>query len=228
MKNYIPNCLSILNLISGVIGTVLALNGHLVYAAYGIFLGAFFDFWDGCLAKLLNADSLIGKQLDALADLMTFGMLPASIFYMLASNYGTCPYSAYSALLLVICSAVRLAKFNVDDSQKDQFIGLPTPTNALIIGSLPMILERALYPCLVHALTQPFTLPLLAIFLSFLLVSRVKFISIKFKDFSFQSNKYRYTLIALCTVLVALMQVEGFFLGMWIYIFFSLYYTKTN
>lgn len=228
MKKHIPNCLSICNLLSGAIGTALALHGALIYAAYAIFVGAFFDFLDGLVAKLFRAQSPIGKQLDSLADLITFGMLPASILYMLIKTYESCPYRPYVALLMVALAALRLAKFNVDDRQTDQFIGLPTPASALIVATLPIILQRAAYPCLVDGLTQPLVLPLLTILLSFLLVSNTSFIALKFKGVSFQVNRLRYFLIGLWLFLVVVMKFEGIFFGAWFYIFFSLCNAKTG
>ncbi len=223
MKKYIPNCLSVLNLISGTIGTLLALNGHLVYAGYSIFIGACFDFLDGFAAKLLRAQSAFGRQLDALADLITFGMLPGAILYMLIKTYESCPYRPYTALLIVVFSALRLARFNVDPKQVDHFIGLPSPANAIIIATLPMIFKRGLYPCLVNGLTQPMVLPLLTILLAYLLVCNLPFIALKFKKASFQENRYRYGLIILSTFLTVTMHVEGIFFSVWIYILHALY-----
>ncbi|CAH2560009.1 CDP-diacylglycerol--serine O-phosphatidyltransferase [Cardinium endosymbiont of Oedothorax gibbosus] len=222
MKKYIPNCLSVLNLISGAIGTLLALNGHLVYAAYSIFIGACFDFLDGFAAKLLRAQSAFGKQLDALADLITFGMLPTAILYMLIKTYESCPYRPYTALFIVVFSAFRLARFNVDPKQVDQFVGLPTPASATIVATLPIILKRALYPNLVNGLTQPLVLPLLTMLLAYLLVANIPFVALKFQGFSFQANRSRYCLIALWTLLAVAMHVEGFFFSVWLYILYAL------
>ncbi|TSJ81427.1 MAG: CDP-diacylglycerol--serine O-phosphatidyltransferase [Candidatus Cardinium sp.] len=222
MKKYIPNCLSVLNLISGAIGTLLALNGHLVYAGYSIFIGACFDFLDGFVAKLLCAQSAFGKQLDALADLITFGMLPGAILYMLIKTYESCPYRPYAALLIVVFAALRLAKFNVDPKQVDRFIGLPTPASAIIVATLPIMLARALYPHLVHGLTQPLVLPLLTMLLSYLLVSNIPFLAFKFQGFSFQANRSRYFLIALGALLIAAMHIEGLFCSVWLYILYAL------
>lgn len=222
MKKHIPNGLSVLNLISGAIGTLLALNGHLVYAAYAIFIGACFDFLDGFAAKLLRAQSAFGKQLDALADLITFGMLPAAILYMLIKTYESCPYRPYAALFMVVFSALRLAKFNIDPKQVNQFIGLPTPASAIIVATLPIILKRALYPHLVNGLTQPLVLPLLTMLLSYLLVANIPFIALKFQGLSFQANRSRYFLIVLWALLVIAMHVEGLFCSVWLYILYAL------
>lgn len=223
MKNYIPGCFSVFNLISGAIGTVLALNGHLSDAAYCIFFGGGVDFLDGFIARLLNAETSIGKQLDSLADMVTFGMAPAGIIYMLIKAYETCPYRPYAALFVVVFSALRLAKFTIDQRQRDRFIGLPTPANALLIATLPIILSNTSSSALVYVLKQPLVLPLLTIFLSLLLVSNVTFISLKFQGASFRSNRSRYFLISLWILLVAVMHVEGIFWGTWIYILVSLF-----
>lgn len=226
MKKHIPNCLSILNLISGAIGTVLALNGHLIYAGYSIYIGACFDFLDGFAAKLLHAQSAFGKQLDALADLISFGMLPAAILYKLIQTYERCPYRPYVALCIVVFSALRLSKFNVDPKQTNQFRGLPTPASAILIATLPMILKRALYPDLVNGLTQPLVLPLFTILLSYLLVANISFVALKFQGFSFQANRSRYFLIVVWILLTTAMQVEGLFCSVWLYILYALCKTK--
>ncbi|CDG49398.1 CDP-diacylglycerol--serine O-phosphatidyltransferase [Cardinium endosymbiont of Bemisia tabaci] len=226
MKKHIPNCLSLLNLSIGAVGTLLALNGHLIYAAYSIFLGAFFDFLDGFAAKILRAQSSFGKQLDTLADLITFGMVPGAICYMLIKTYETCPYRPYFALLIIIFSALRLSKFNVDPRQVGQFIGLPTPANAMLIAILPIMLERSLYPFLVNGLTQPMVLPLLTILLSYLLVANIPFIALKFQGLSFQANRARYLFIIICTVLIVMMHIEGLFCSLWLYILHGLYKAK--
>ncbi|WP_109997349.1 CDP-diacylglycerol--serine O-phosphatidyltransferase [Candidatus Cardinium hertigii] len=223
MQKYIPNCLSIVNLISGTIGMLFVAEDRLVAAAYAIFIGALFDFLDGATAKLLSAQSSMGKQLDSLADLITFGLLPAGIMYKLIRQYtGLLPLS-HTALLIVICTALRLSKFNVDYRQTDQFIGLPTPANALLIATLPILLTQPTYPCLIALLTNPFVLPLLSMLLSFLLVSHTPFIAFKFKGLSFQSNSTRYYLLGIGLVFVLAMQIKGIFFAIWFYIFSSLY-----
>lgn len=228
MKKQIPNCLSILNLISGTIGTVLALDGYLTYGAYAIFIGACFDFLDGFMAKIFRAQSAFGKELDALADLITFGMLPASILYLLIKTYETCPYRPYIALLIVICAALRLAKFNVDTRQTDEFIGLPTPASAILVATLPIILKQSLYQGLVHALTRPLVLPLLTILLAYLLVANIPFTALKFKGPSFNPNRSRYVLIGLWTLLIVTMHVEGLFFSFWSYVLYALYGARTK
>jgi len=224
MKKYIPNCLSILNLFCGVIGTVLALKGQLIHASCAVFTGAIFDFLDGFTAKLLDAQSKMGKQLDSLVDLISFGMLPAAIMYMLIQIYETCPFRPYAALCVVTFSALRLAKFNIDNRQTHQFIGMPVPANALFIATLPMLIKRNIYPKLVAFLTQPLMLPILAIVLSFLLVSSIKFIALKFRGYSLWHNIPQYMLILLSICSITCMNVEGIFVAICLYIFLSIVY----
>jgi CDP-diacylglycerol--serine O-phosphatidyltransferase len=222
MKKYIPNFLSILNLISGTIGVVLALNGKPITAACAIFTGAIFDFLDGFLARLLRAQSLLGKQLDSLADLITFGYVPAGIMYVLIKQYEACPYRPYAALCMVVFSALRLAKFNIDPTQTQRFAGLPTPANALFVATLPMLLERNTNPWLTHLLTQPLVLTILTLVLSFLLVSRFSFIAFKFQGSSLQKNKVRYGLVLFFVLFVSLFKTEGLFASIWLYLILSL------
>lgn len=230
IKNHSPNCLSILNLISGVIGIVFVVNDCSTVAAYAVFIGASFDFLDGFIAKLLHVQSSMGKQLDSLADLVTFGILPAAILYKLMYTYSNI-YVAYTALGMIVCTAIRLAKFNVDQRQANRFIGLPTPANAILVATLPLILERATYPYWVYGLTRPWVLPLLTILLSYLLISDVPCMALKFKTFSFQVNRFRYGLLGIGLLLVGMMQIEGLFITVWFYIFCSLcqnQYEKKN
>ena len=180
------------------------------------------DFLDGFAAKLLRAQSSLGKQLDTLADLTTFGIAPAAILYMLIKTYESCPYRPYIALFMVVFSALRLARFTVDPRQADEFVGLPTPASAILVATLPMILKRALYPYLVNGLTQPFVLPLLTILLAYLLVSNIPFIALKFQGFSLKANRPRYGLMVIWTLLVMVMQVEGLFFSIWLYILHAL------
>lgn len=222
MKKHIPNFLSVLNLISGTIGIVLALNGQPITAACAIFTGAVFDFLDGFLARLLRAQSPIGKQLDSLADLITFGCVPAGIMYVLIKQYETCPYRPYVALGVVVCSAFRLARFNTETPQTNRFIGLPTPANALLVATLPMLLKRGTNPWLTHLLTQPMVLPLLTLVLSFLLVSTFPFIAFKFQGSSLQKNKVRYGLVLFFVLCMLFLKTEGLFASIWLYLILSL------
>ena len=149
MKKYIPNFVTLLNLISGCIGIVLIFQGNLIGGSICIGIGALLDFLDGFLARLLGAYSSIGKQLDSLADCVTFGLLPAGIMYHLIKVYSACPYIPFLALFMVCTAAFRLAKFNVDEGEKNVFIGLPTPASAMWVATLPIMLSCTHTPTII-------------------------------------------------------------------------------
>ncbi|OZA56958.1 MAG: CDP-diacylglycerol--serine O-phosphatidyltransferase, partial [Sphingobacteriales bacterium 39-40-5] len=142
MKKHIPNSVTCLNLFSGCLGIVFAFQGNLIWASYAIVIAAVFDFFDGMLARLLKAYSDIGKELDSLADMVSFGVLPSVIIYQLFAlspqiDFGA-DWLSFSAFIIAVFSALRLAKFNIDTRQSENFIGLPTPANALLIASFPL------------------------------------------------------------------------------------------
>ncbi|HQS50964.1 MAG TPA: CDP-diacylglycerol--serine O-phosphatidyltransferase, partial [Daejeonella sp.] len=144
MKKHIPNSVTCLNLFSGCLGIVFAFQGNLIWASYAIVIAAVFDFFDGMLARLLKAYSDIGKELDSLADMVSFGVLPSVIIYQLFAlspqiDFGA-DWLSFSAFIIAVFSALRLAKFNIDTRQSENFIGLPTPANALLIASFPLII----------------------------------------------------------------------------------------
>ena len=152
IKKQIPNFITLLNLLSGCVGAVLAVQGELSLAAAFVALGIFFDFFDGLAARLLKVNSELGLQLDSLADMVTSGLVPGIVMCQLLSRslgFSTelnfisedQNWMIYVGLLIPLGSAYRLAKFNIDDRQTDSFIGLPTPANALLVLSLGLILE---------------------------------------------------------------------------------------
>ena len=136
MKKHIPNILTLSNLLAGCIGLVYAFNGNLVYASYAIWIAAIFDFLDGFSARMLKVSSPIGKELDSLADMVTFGVLPSVILFQMIGNQPY-EYLSYGAFILALFSALRLAKFNVDTEQTTTFIGMPTPAAAFFVSGLP-------------------------------------------------------------------------------------------
>src|ERR1700712_2095160 len=144
VKKHLPNFIPCANLFSGCVGIVFAFQGELIVAAYAIFLSAIFDFFDGLASRVLKSYSGIGKDLDSLADMVSFGVLPAVIMYQLfleahqINNVST--YLNFIAFLIPVFSALRLAKFNVDTRQAEHFIGMPTPANAILIASFPIII----------------------------------------------------------------------------------------
>jgi len=226
MKRHIPNFITCLNLFSGCVGIVFAFKGQLEYAGYAILLSAAFDFFDGMVARWLRTYSLIGKELDSLADVVSFGVLPAAILYKLflqAPSVFAVDWLPYSAFLIAVFSALRLAKFNIDTRQSENFIGLPTPACALFIMSLPFIDGVAAL-----ALQNAIVLLIITLLLCFLLIAELPLLSLKFKDLSFANNRNRYTLIILGGILILFLNFAAIPLILIIYIVLSLLQFKTN
>lgn len=205
MKRHIPNTITCCNLVCGCIATVSAISGSPAMALLFIVLGAVFDFFDGMSARLLHVSSEIGKELDSLADDVTFGVAPASIiFYELqVIDYpsfleGLRPVLPYLAYLVAAFSAIRLAKFNLDTRQTTSFIGLPTPANALFWGSLivgfgPLLEEYSWFMPLV----------ILGIFVSsWILIAEIPMFALKFKQWGFSGNEIKYLFIAFSAVVL--------------------------
>jgi CDP-diacylglycerol---serine O-phosphatidyltransferase len=193
IKKHIPNFLTSLNLLCGMLGIYYVLNGQITYGAYFIFIAALFDFLDGFFARILKVHSEIGKELDSLADLVTFGVLPAFILFKLISKNTQLEYLPFLALIVGIFSAIRLAKFNIDTRQSDRFIGVPTPANALLICTLPFTEDR--FPFMGSTIQNPYFLIAVAVVMSFLLVAELPLIALKFKNFRFSDNVYRFLVL---------------------------------
>ena len=200
MKKHIPNAITCLNLLSGCIGLVYAFDNQLITAGYFILISALFDFFDGMLARLLKAYSEIGKELDSLADMVSFGVLPSvmvyQLFRMAAPEQAYLPFFAF---LIAIFSALRLAKFNIDTRQTENFIGLPTPANALFILSLPHIVSSE---TLAEYILNPVILAIITLVMSLLLVAELPLFSLKFKNLKFSANLFRFILLGLSVILL--------------------------
>ena len=204
---HIPNGLTLLNLLSGVIGISFVLNGNVLSGAYFIVLSAVFDFFDGFAARLLKVSGELGKQLDSLADCVSFGVLPGFILFQLTSEATNNTYLPYLTLIVPLMSAMRLAKFNIDTRQSDRFIGLPTPANALFISTLPYLAEK--WFLIANSLSNPWTLIVIAWVFSILLVSEIPLIALKFKNFSLSDNVFRFVLIGLGIICIAWLGLGG-------------------
>ena len=200
MKAFVPNFITLLNLLSGGIAVIFAVKGDLSTAALFVFFGIFFDFFDGFLARKLNVSSEMGLQLDSLADLVTSGLAPALVLVnlielsILPSQDANC-LLPYLGLLVLLCSAYRLAKFNISAEQSQFFIGLPTPANALLIMSLPLVLDYQNSDSYNALILNPFFLVVVTLLSSFLLNAPVKLIALKFKTWNFSENASKYILI---------------------------------
>ncbi|MCU0419205.1 MAG: CDP-diacylglycerol--serine O-phosphatidyltransferase [Cyclobacteriaceae bacterium] len=214
---HIPNALTCGNLLCGCMGLVFALQNEPVPAAWWVWAACVFDFFDGFAARWLNVSSPIGKELDSLADLVSFGVLPALTLFQWIDESGLPAPVAYIALLLAIFSALRLAKFNVDDRQADSFIGLPTPANALFITALPF-----LPPFLLAFFFQPWALVAISVVFSLLLIAPLPLFALKFKDFSWKHNSLRFTFLLLSVFLIAVWQAGAIPLVILLYISVSL------
>lgn len=224
MKQHIPNTVTCLNLFSGCLGIVFAFNGDLIFASYAIFFAALLDFLDGMLARLLKAYSELGKQLDSLADMVSFGVLPSVIIYHLflaTDNISSFTWMSFLAFIIAVFSGLRLAKFNIDTRQSENFIGLPTPANALLIASFPFLLQENNMIFMTYIM-NPIALLVFSLIMSLLLISEIPLISLKFKSLSFSENKLRYLLIISSLVLIILFKIASLPIIMILYILISL------
>lgn len=240
IKNHIPNFITLLNLLSGCIAIVFIFNNQLVIAAYLIGLAAVFDFLDGFFARLLKVQSPIGKDLDSLADVVSFGLVPGLILFKLLGysigvsiQTGIITLVPYIAFLVPLFSALRLAKFNNDERQTDVFIGLPTPANALLIASFPLIIIQQSMLVGIDILSiQSFFLSTvflisITILLSYLLVAEIPLLSLKFKTFNWEENKIRYLFLGISCLLIILLYFAAVPLIILMYILFSLFSRKS-
>jgi CDP-diacylglycerol--serine O-phosphatidyltransferase len=207
LKAQFPNFITLLNLLSGVVGILWVLEGQLLYGAYFVILSAGFDFLDGFAARLLKVQSDMGKELDSLADVVSFGVLPGILLYSLTKAQTDSQVLPYLTLIIPMLSAYRLAKFNLDTRQSDRFIGLPTPANALLLSTLPHLVAH--WPELAPWVTSPIALVVIAWATSILLVSELPLIALKFKNSSFADNTYRYTLLCLGAFCFSWLQLAG-------------------
>lgn len=209
IRKHIPNAITSLNLLSGCIAIVFAFQEAYLTAALFVALAAVFDFLDGFAARLLNAYSPMGKELDSLADVVSFGVAPGMMAYNFiatqAMNMGSPSWLAWTAFLLPVFSALRLAKFNLDERQTTSFLGLPTPANALFwafgVGSS--------FNFFLNYNFDPIVLVFGICLFSALLVLEIPMFSLKFKHFKWVGNRLRYYFLMGCIVLLALLGVNG-------------------
>lgn len=209
IKKYIPDTVTLLNLLSGACACILAMWGQYFPAFLFIVAAACFDFLDGWCARMLNAYSDLGKQLDSLSDLISFGLAPALLFFNWYLNAGH-KYTAfaYFALLLVAFAAVRLAKFNIDERQSVDFIGLPTPAMAMIVAPLcgygQICAARATGSAVLALLNSTWFIPVVSVILALLMVSEIPMFSMKHKGLSFKKFP-RETIFFACFLAIFLL-----------------------
>ncbi len=223
IKKQIPNLFTLLNLLSGIIAVMFALTDKLVEAALFVFLGIFFDFFDGFFARKFNVSGELGKQLDSLADMVTSGVVPGLVMFQLLlfatkqqwfmelSYESMTSWQDYSdtfyyfipfiGLLIPLASAYRLANFNIDERQTSSFIGLPTPALAIFVLSLPLILHYSDQQFFIHFIHNKYILIIITLLGSYLLNAEIPLFSLKFKNYSWASNKVKYIFLV-CTVIL--------------------------
>lgn len=228
IKKHIPNALTCGNLICGTFGILYVFKGDLLTASILIGIALIFDWLDGFIARLLHVSSPIGKELDSLADMVTFGVLPAFMLMKLIEGSctdGTCTiglggfYKPYIALALPIFSALRLAKFNIDTRQSDSFIGVPTPANGMLVASLPFIMTYQ--PEISQYLIQFNVLIIYSIVMSYLLVAELPLFALKFKNFGWADNQIKYIFLILSVILLIMLKFVAIPLIIFLYILLS-------
>ena len=211
MKKHIPNTITCCNLISGCIATYWAFQGDYEKALLFIVIGAVFDFFDGMSARLLHVSSPIGKELDSLADCITFGFAPSAIVFSFLSTLTAISQLpiAYFAFVMAAFSALRLAKFNLDERQAMGFIGLPTPANALFWGSI--IVGAGNWMKTAPFIGSNLTLIILAgVFIScWLLVAEIPMFALKFKTWGWRGNEVKYIFLLTCIPLLLFLGISG-------------------
>ena len=213
----IPNSITLLNLLFGCIAVVFALRGWTAFAGYAIFMAAICDFWDGLMARLLKAYSEMGKQLDSLADMVSFGVAPGVLLYVEMSRVLSSritmgldtigwEFLMFAPFVLTLFAALRLAKFNIDARQREGFLGLPTPACALLVASFLMYART-------HAALDPFinewSIVGAVVALSALMVVNLPVPAMKFKGLAWASNKSRYVFLLVCAAIALFALVTG-------------------
>ena len=222
IKKYIPNLLTLGNLLCGTIATIFAVQGEFVFAALLVITGILFDFLDGFAARLLHVSGELGKQLDSLADMVTSGVVPGIIMFRLLQdenvfmndndlnsleqfsfNLNLNDVLPFLGLLLTLGACYRLAKFNIDKRQSDSFIGLPTPAMSLFVISLPLIQEYSPIDFAQNIIANNYFLTAVTLVLTYLMNAELPLFSLKFKDYSVKNNviKYLFLVVSLCMII---------------------------
>jgi CDP-diacylglycerol--serine O-phosphatidyltransferase len=217
LTQHIPNTLTCLNLATGCAGIILVLSGEPVAAAWFVWIGCVFDFLDGFVARMLTVSSAIGKELDSLADMVSFGVLPAVQMFILLDNHCTFAALPYISISIAVFSGIRLAKFNLDTRQTTSFIGVPTPANALFITALPFLPES-----LQAYVFDPAVLLAITIVTSLWLIAEVNLFALKFTSYRWKDNQLRFTFLALSGLLLIVFKAGALVFIILAYVLISL------
>lgn len=224
----VSNFITLSNLLCGCLGIMAVLvDGDLKRGGLLIAIALILDFFDGFAARLFNEASELGKQLDSLADVVSFGVLPGFILFKLIGDSGFFPENMeYAAFLITLFSALRLAKFNIDTRQAYGFIGLPTPANAVAIGVLPFLLEDSLW--LSDLITQSWFLIVYIAIFSYLLISELPLPALKFKNYGWKGNQFAYTFLTISLILILVFKLVAVPVIIYGYILYAIvkYLTK--
>jgi len=222
----LPNLLTLSNLLSGSIAVLFACNGDLRTAAYFVILSGIFDFFDGFVARKLNIDSPLGAQLDSLADMVTFGLVPAIFLYQLLSQHfasdSFLKIGALPGFLFAIGACLRLAKFNISTDQTSYFKGLATPAATLFVIGLPFWYESNLY----LILCDKIVLYIFCIGAMLLMISNYKMLAFKFKDYSWAGNKSTYIFVIACALAMLILGLKALPFIIIAYILYSFFYFR--
>lgn len=203
IKKHIPNFITCLNLFSGCVAVFLAFKGNYQGAFIAILIAAVFDFFDGFAARILKAYSPMGKELDSLADVISFGMAPGAIVFSLLTEANINEWLPYLAFLIPVVSALRLAKFNIDERQTSSFIGMPTPANAIFWGGLAFSYAGLL-------VEYYWVLIILTVLFSYLLVAEIPMFALKVKNLTWKDNQIQYIFLLVTIILLVVFQVNAF------------------
>lgn len=243
MIKQIPNIITSLNLLCGCVAIMFAVSGDLVSASFFAFAGIFLDFFDGLAARVLNAQSQVGLQLDSLADVVTSGVLPgivmvqllsealtgtsldiSTIFSDTANSTSIESYLPFIGLLIAVASGYRLAKFNVDTRQTTSFIGLPVPANTLLILSLPLIISFQAGQQITEVILTPWFLIIITLVSCVLLNAEIPLFGLKFKTWNFKDNSVRYLFLIASILLLVVLKFIAIPIIIFSYILVSLFW----
>lgn len=222
-KKQIPNAITLLNLLCGCVAVVFVSQSNFEMAFYFVCLGIFFDFFDGFFARLFQVSSPLGLQLDSLADMVTSGVVPGYVMFMMMqkAQNPTILFFPYLGFVITLGACYRLANFNIDTRQTDSFIGLPTPANALFILSLPLVLEQSNSLIALEILSNYWVLFLLTLVSAYIMNAEIPLFSLKIKEFNFKKNKLQIVFLALSVLLLVFFQYLGVALTIFSYVLLS-------
>lgn len=203
IKKHIPNFITCLNLFAGSMAVYYAFQANYAAVLLLVIIAAVFDFFDGFAARLLKAYSPMGKELDSLADMVSFGLAPGTVAFSMLQESGLPLWLSFAGFIIPIFSALRLAKFNIDERQTSSFIGMPTPANAIFWVGLGYSFSELL-------IAHNWLILILIVVMSGLLVAEIPMFSLKFKSYGWKENQLQYIFLLVCIALLVVFQLDAF------------------